>query len=275
MSSISIFMPDEEEIQRFNGFGTIADQDGRMIGAGLKLDYMPLAIIEKLQEYWVRITEGYVTGDLFENPETGETERCCILITRFHPIAADDWRIARLRQLAELIAEPIAPTTWRVETTGFAFQQPEMPIDLDDESEFLSKVIRTDAARSSARAPDPVDDDIAQHGTTVFRTEEWQRDLPMGEKFLYLALLGHCGGKKNWCEVSNDTLAADISADRRSVKRYLYGGNTIGLLARGLVRVTPHRYKNLNRYELPEHRPINFTKSRKFWIERGRERRGR
>jgi hypothetical protein len=105
----------------------------------------------------------------------------------------------------------------------------------------------------------------SQHGVTNIINDEWQRDLPMGQKFLYFALLRHCGNKKNWCIVSEETLAREIGAAVRSVRRYMNGDACTPddcLTGRGLVKITPHKFKNMHRYELPEWREINFKKLR-------------
>jgi hypothetical protein len=105
----------------------------------------------------------------------------------------------------------------------------------------------------------------SQHGVTNIINDEWQRDLPMGQKFLYFALLRHCGNKKNWCIVSEETLAGEIGAAVRSVRRYMNGDACTPddcLTGRGLVKITPHKFKNMHRYELPEWREINFKKLR-------------
>jgi hypothetical protein len=104
-----------------------------------------------------------------------------------------------------------------------------------------------------------------QHGITNIINDEWERDLPMGQKFLYLALGRHCGNNKNWCIVSEETLARDIGAAVRSVRRYMNGDAKTPddcLVGRRLVKIMPHKWKNMHRYELPEWRKINFKKLR-------------
>jgi hypothetical protein len=118
-------------------------------------------------------------------------------------------------------------------------------------------------AEPEAALEEPETDDdpsLAKFGMTQFRTEEWDRDLPSIEKLLFLALIGHCGVKKNWCVVSHERLAKDISAHVDTVIRKLKS-----LKAKRLVIIKQHQVGNVNRYTLPGLDPIHFGKSKAYW----------
>jgi hypothetical protein len=189
-------------------------------------------------------------------------------------VAADDWRIVRFVEVANLVADTLP---------GDNDDLPELPdeefvgenaiVDLDDPAvvDHLRMII--DEAPAQPVSP-PADDDVPLRGVTNIRNELWAQQFPprmvngrmtgggAGPKLLYFALIGHCG-RRNWCLVGNERLATDTSSSDRSVQRWMEE-----LTEAGLVKRTPHQYKNLNRYELPHLKTIDFKKAKQVWRER-------
>ena len=147
----------------------------------------------------------------------------------------------------------------------------------DDELlDILSELkAKPDAKLGKAVEPDGTKA-LLDGGICNYLRDELKRDLPMGEKFLYIVLLGRCGNFKNHCIVSNGTLGKELSVTKRSIQIYLYGDNrsakSIGLVARGLVEVEPHHHYDMNKYTLPEWRKINFRKVKTIATARKSER---
>jgi hypothetical protein len=189
-------------------------------------------------------------------------------------VDAEDWRLSQFIEVAKLIAETLPSNDDFPDLPDGEFVGGEAILDLDDPVvvEHLRTVINEAPAETNSQSPPP--DDVPLRGITNIRNEEWDRQFlsrmvngkmtggGAGPKLLYMALIGHCG-RRNWCLVGHERLATDTSSTSRSVQRWMDE-----LREAGLVRRSAHQYKNLNRYELPHLKPIDFKKAKQVWRER-------
>jgi hypothetical protein len=204
------------------------------------------------------------------NRDTGSIKALWVFA---NALEADDWRIARFAEVAKLVADAQPVDDDPPELSDDEFVGENTIVDLDDPAvvDHLRKIIKEAPAQPVSP---PANDDVPLSGVTNIRNELWAQQFPprmvggkmtgggAGPKLLYFALIGHCG-RRNWCLVGNERLATDTSSSDRSVQRWMDE-----LREAGLVKRTPHQYKNLNRYELPHLKTIDFKKAKQVWRER-------
>jgi hypothetical protein len=205
---------------------------------------------------------------MYFNPDTRTIRSLWVFA---NAVDADDWRISRFTEVAKLVAHTLPGDDDLPELPDSELLAgDEVITDLDDPAvvEHLKMVLIEAPAEPDSPPPD---DDVPLKGITNIRNEEWDRQFlarmvngkmtggGAGPKLLYMALIGHCG-RRNWCIVGNERLATDTSSNIRSVQRW-----TDELIEGGLVKRSPHQYKNLNRYELPQLKTIDFKKAKQVW----------
>ena len=115
--------------------------------------------------------------------------------------------------------------------------------------------------------------DFPEHGVTNIRNEEWKRQhKTTGHKLLYMALIALCGGRRNYCLTTHEILANMTLLGVATIKRYLIDLSSSvdqhGFPVDPLLRITRHQYKNINRYELTQFTPINWSKSKGMWRDK-------